>query len=137
MRFWKLYWCFNKKCNLIVSICPGLEREGLKSVVRQAIFAGVYDMRRTRNWKVIWEKTKLCYLVLHPGNNKQNVPLALIVIHETTITATQSYFPNRRDVPDFSEIFNAWWTISNSNRRFSPNIFANAVINAGFYQNSF
>ena len=57
VRVWKLYWCFNKKINLIVSICPGLEREGLKSVVRQAIFAGVYDMRRARNWKVTWEKT--------------------------------------------------------------------------------
>ena len=33
---------------------------------------------------------KLSYLALHPGNNKQNVPLAL----ETTITPSQSYFPN-------------------------------------------
>ena len=33
---------------------------------------------------------KLNYLALHPGNNKQNVPLAL----ETTITAARSYFPN-------------------------------------------
>ena len=33
---------------------------------------------------------KPSYLVLHPGNNKQNVPLAL----ETTITAARSYFPN-------------------------------------------
>ena len=33
---------------------------------------------------------KLSYLALHPGNNKQNVPLAL----ETTITAARSYFPN-------------------------------------------
>ena len=33
---------------------------------------------------------KLSYLALHPGNNKENVPLAL----ETTITAARSYFPN-------------------------------------------
>ena len=33
---------------------------------------------------------KLSYLALHPGNNKQNVPLAL----ETTINVSQSYFPN-------------------------------------------
>ena len=33
---------------------------------------------------------KLSYLALLPGNNKQNVPLAL----ETTITAARSYFPN-------------------------------------------
>ena len=63
------------------------------------------DKELKNNLRKDW---KLCYLVLHPGNNKQNVPLALIVIHETTITAAQSYFPNRRDVPDFLEIFNGW-----------------------------
>ena len=68
---------------------------------------------------------KLSYLALHPGNNKQNVPLAL----ETTITAARSYFPNWRDVASFLEIFNTWWTISNSKQRFSPNILRNAVIN--------
>ena len=68
---------------------------------------------------------KLSYLALHPGNNKQNVPLAL----ETTITAARSYFPNWRDVASFLEIFNTWRTISNSKQRFSPNILRNAVIN--------
>ena len=43
---------------------------------------------------------------------KENVPLALEVIHETTITTARSYFPNRRDVVNFLEIFNTWWTIS-------------------------
>ena len=52
---------------------------------------------------------------------KENVPLALEVIHETTITAARSYFPNRRDVANFLEMFNTWWTISNSKKRFSPN----------------
>ena len=66
----------------------------------------------------------LSYLALHPGNNKHNVPLAL----ETTITAAQSYFPNWRDITNFLEIFNTWWTISNSNQSFSPNILRNAVI---------
>ena len=65
------------------------------------------------------------YLALNPGNNKQNEPLAL----ETTITATRSYFPNWRDLASFLEIFNTWWTISNSKQRFSPNILRNAVIN--------
>ena len=37
---------------------------------------------------------------------KENVPLALEVMHETTITAARSYFPNRRDVANFLEIFN-------------------------------
>ena len=68
---------------------------------------------------------KLSYLALDPGNNKQNVPLAL----KTTVIAVQSYFPNWIDVASFLEIFKPWWTISNSKQRFSPNIFRNAVIN--------
>ena len=52
---------------------------------------------------------------------KENVQLALEVMHETTITAARSYFPNRRDVANFLEMFNTWWTISNSKKRFSPN----------------
>ena len=44
---------------------------------------------------------KSSYLALHPGNNKQNVRLALAVLHETTITAARNYFPNRRDVASF------------------------------------
>ena len=71
---------------------------------------------------------KLSYLTLHPGNNKQNVPLTLAVIHETAITAAPSYFPNQRDVANFLGIFNTWWTISNSKKRFSPNIIGDAVI---------
>ena len=35
---------------------------------------------------------------------KENVPLALEVMHETTITAARSYFPNRRDAANFLEI---------------------------------
>ena len=72
---------------------------------------------------------KLPYLALHPGNNKNNARLALAVLHETTITPDRSYFPNRRDVANFFEIFDTWWTISNSNKKFSPNILRNAVIN--------
>ena len=34
----------------------------------------------------------LSYQALHPGNNKQSVPLALAIIHETTIAAARSYF---------------------------------------------
>ena len=49
---------------------------------------------------------KLSYLALHPGNNKQNVRLVLAVLHETTITAARNYFPNRRYVASFFEIFN-------------------------------
>ena len=68
---------------------------------------------------------KLSYLALEPGNNKQNVSLAL----KTMITTARSYFSNWRDAASFLEIFNIWWTISNSKQRFSPNTFRNAVIN--------
>ena len=37
---------------------------------------------------------------------KENVPLASEVIHKTAITAARSYFPNRRDVANFLEMFN-------------------------------
>ena len=57
-----------------------------------------------------------------PRTDKENVPLAPAVIHETMITEARSYFPNRRDVAKFLEMFNTWWTISNSKKRFSPNI---------------
>ena len=51
---------------------------------------------------------KSSYLALHPGNNKQNVRLALAVLHETKITAARSSFPNLRDVASLFEIFNTW-----------------------------
>ena len=53
---------------------------------------------------------------------KKNVPLALEVMHETAITAPRSYFPNRRDAANFLQMFNTWWTISNSEKGFSPDI---------------
>ena len=38
---------------------------------------------------------KLSYQPLHPGDNKQSVPLALAIIHETTSAAARSYFPTQ------------------------------------------
>ena len=35
------------------------------------------------------------------GDNKQNVPLALALFHDTTIAAVKSYYPNREDVSGF------------------------------------
>ena len=53
--------------------------------------------------------------------NKDNIPLALAVIHET-ITEARSNFPNRRDVANFLGMLNIWWTTSNSKKRFSKKI---------------
>ena len=52
--------------------------------------------------------------VLHPGNNKQSVPLALASIHETTTAAIESYFPEKNNSADFLRLLNIWWIISNS-----------------------
>ena len=52
--------------------------------------------------------------VLHPGNNKQSLPLALAIIHETTTAAIESYFPEKNNSADFLRLLNIWWIISNS-----------------------
>ena len=82
---------------------------------------------------------KLTFKALHPGDNKQNVNLAISIFHETTIAACKSYFPERTDVSNFLELILSWWTIANSNRRFTANFLSNAVvINDGkinFYYN--
>ena len=65
---------------------------------------------------------------MHPGNNKQNVPLALSITHKTTIAASKGYLPNRGDVGNFLTIFNTWCTILNSKHRFTPNGLENAIV---------
>ena len=39
--------------------------------------------------------------VLYSGNNKQSIPLALAIIHETTTATTESYFPEKNNSTDF------------------------------------
>ena len=39
---------------------------------------------------------KLTYKALHPGNNEQNVNLALAIFHDTTVAACKSYFPTTK-----------------------------------------
>ena len=62
---------------------------------------------------------KITSQVLHPGSNKQSVPPALAIFHETTITAIKSYFPDREDAAQFLNLINTWWTISNSKSRYN------------------
>ena len=70
---------------------------------------------------------KLSYQVLHPGNKKQNVPLALAIFHETTTAAFESHFPEREDTSKFLKMINTWWLISNSKEMSHPNPLGNAV----------
>ena len=71
---------------------------------------------------------KLTYQALHPGNNKQNVPLALALFHDTTIAAAESYFPDRQDLARFLSLVNIWWNIANSKVKFSPNPLSSAIV---------
>ena len=70
---------------------------------------------------------KLSYQALHPGNKKQNVPLALAIIDDTTIAAAKKYLPDRKDLSGFLSIFNTWWKITNSRVRWGPDWMCNAV----------
>ena len=65
--------------------------------------------------------------VLHPGNCKQNVPVALAIFNETTSAAIEQYFPERKESADFLRLFNTWWIISNSKNRFSNHILGHAA----------
>ena len=44
---------------------------------------------------------KISYQALHPGNNKQSVPLALSIFEPTTITAIRQYFPEDTTTSSF------------------------------------
>ena len=48
---------------------------------------------------------KLTGKVLHPGSNKQSVPLTLAVFDETTSAAIHDYFPERKDSAEFLQLF--------------------------------
>ena len=105
-----ILWKTSEICNLLLSRLYSL------------VWSIQLDMELISNLR---KSPKLSFLALHPGNNTQNVTLAL----EATMTPAQSYFPNWRDVASFLEIFNTLWIISNSKQRFSPNILRNVVIN--------
>ena len=70
---------------------------------------------------------KVGYKVLHPGNNKQSVPLALAIFEETTFTAIRSYLPEEHTTADFLQLIHFWWLIVNSKERFHPNPIGNAL----------
>jgi len=72
--------------------------------------------------------TELTFQALHPGNNKQNVNLALGIFHKTTIAACKSYFSDRKDLIGFLSLINNWWLIVNSQQKFHPNSMGNAIV---------
>ena len=52
--------------------------------------------------------------VLHPGNCKQSVPVALAIFDPTTVAAIRTYFPVSEDAASFLSLIHIWWTISNA-----------------------
>ena len=64
---------------------------------------------------------KISPKVIHPGNNKQSIPLALAIFHETTSAAITTYFPERSCASNFLKLINAWWVVSNSKTEFNSN----------------
>ena len=72
---------------------------------------------------------KLSYKSLHPGENKQSVPLALAIFDPATSAAIESYFPDRTDASSFLKLINIWWTISNSKQKYNNNYYiGNAAV---------
>ena len=72
---------------------------------------------------------KLQANVLHPGNCKQNVRVALAIFDPSTIAAIKHYFPENADSADFLDLVNTWWVISNSKARFNyRNKLGNAAV---------
>ena len=72
---------------------------------------------------------KLTYKATHPGNNKQDVPLALAVFAETSSAAIRSYFPDREDAASFLNLIHKVFVIFNSKGRFnSPNKLGNGAV---------
>ena len=64
---------------------------------------------------------KLSYKSLHPGDNKQSVPLALNIFDRSTAVGITEYFPERTDASEFVKLINIWWTISNSKQEKNSN----------------
>ena len=72
---------------------------------------------------------KLTAKVLHPGNRKQNVPVALAIFDPSTIAAIKHYFPDNGESAEFLDLMNIWWTISNSKVRYNHrNKLGNAAV---------
>ena len=72
---------------------------------------------------------KLTYKTLHPGNNKQSVPLALNIFHRSTSVAITEYFPDCNDASSFLNLIDTWFLISNSKQeKNSSNRLGNAAV---------
>ena len=63
--------------------------------------------------------SKLSYKAMHPGDNKQSVPLALAIFDQGISATIESYYPNRLGACSFLKLVNIWWKINKSKQEFS------------------
>ena len=100
-------------------------------------FCKFYDEIRVPGGEISWKKLhdvydrdqklpaylrkapKLSYKCLHPGDNKQSVPLALGIFDRSTAVAIAEYFPESCDASEFLKLVNTWWIISNSKQQYN------------------
>ena len=72
---------------------------------------------------------KINYQATHPGNNKQDVNLALAILDETTTAAILSYFPERNDAAQLLSLFHKLFITLNSKQMFNTsNQLGNAAV---------
>ena len=83
-----------------------------------SLFHQIYEKDQTLNAN-LKKAPKITCKVIHPGNNKQSVPLALAIFDETTSAAIQSYYPERKDAASLLTLFNKLFIIFNSKQQFN------------------
>ena len=80
------------------------------------LFHNVYDQDQ-RLQSHLHQAPKLTYRALHPGNNKQNVKLALAIFDPTTTAAMQYYNPEQEAAAGFLTLIFKWRTVCNSKHK--------------------
>ena len=110
---------FNFQTKLNIKIPPG--------TVSWSAFHRLHekDMHLNAHLKKV---PKVTYQVLHPGNNKQSVPLALAIFGRTTFSAMRNYFPEDTTTPSFLEYVHNWWLIVNSKEQYHPDTVGSALV---------
>ena len=72
---------------------------------------------------------KLTYGAIHPGNNKQSMPLALAIFDESATAAIECYFPEKPDAACFLSAFQKVFVTCNAKTQYkTSNMLGNAVV---------
>ena len=87
----------------------------MKCELQSVKFLGVFCTMYIKRMRAA---PKLSKTVLHPGNCKQSVPVALAIFDTSTKAAILKYYPQAQDSADFINLFHTWWMVSNSKQRF-------------------